>query len=139
MVSYSTNVELDTKGEGDVVLLDNLIHEAIASSTLSSGIVTIFVPGSTGAVTTIEYETGLKADLPAILAKLIPQSYPFKHNEYNHDDNGHSHVKAAVLGPSLTIPFIQGNLTLGTWQQVVFLEFDTRPRSRRIEVMIIGD
>lgn len=139
MPIWSSSFSFKTEKEGDLILLDNLISEIIKNSGLETGIVTLFVPGSTGALTTIEYEKGLKKDFPSILENIIPKNFNYMHNRINFDDNGHSHVRASIIGPSLTIPFRNKELLLGTWQQIVFVELDTRNRSRKIEVMIIAD
>jgi secondary thiamine-phosphate synthase enzyme len=106
---------------------------------LENGIVTIFVSGSTAAVTTIEYEPGLRTDFPIMLNRIIPKDIEYKHDETWHDGNGHSHVRASLIGPSLTVPFKDRNLILGTWQQIVFIELDIRSRERRITLQIIGE
>jgi len=101
-------------------------------------VLTAFVPGSTGALTTIEYEPGLLEDIPALFEKIAPRDFPYRHHETWHDDNGSAHLRAALVGPSISVPFVQGRLTLGTWQQLVLVDFDTRPRRRRLVVQIIG-
>ena len=106
---------------------------------LQAGVVTVFVPGATGAVTTIEFEDGLVADLGDALQRLAPREIDYAHNERWHDGNGHSHIRAALLGPSLSVPFCERRLMLGTWQQIVFLELDNRPRQRKVIVQIIGE
>jgi secondary thiamine-phosphate synthase enzyme len=113
--------------------------KAILESKLENGIVTIFVSGSTAAVTTIEYEPGLRTDFPMMLNRIIPKDVEYKHDETWHDGNGHSHVRASLVGPSLTVPFKDRNLMLGTWQQIVVYELDTRSRQRRITLQIIGE
>ena len=113
--------------------------KAILESELQNGIVIIFVSGSTAAVTTIEYEPGLRSDFPMMLNRIIPKDIKYKHDETWHDGNGHSHVRASLIGPSLTVPFKDRNLILGTWQQIVFCELDTRSRERRITLQIIGE
>ena len=113
--------------------------KTILESKLENGIVTIFVSGSTAAVTTIEYEPGLRSDFPMMLNRIIPKDIEYKHDETWHDGNGHSHVRASLIGPSLTVPFKDRNLILGTWQQIVFIELDTRSRERRITLQIIGE
>ena len=127
-------VSLHSRGEIDAVNITESVESAVSETELKDGIVTVFVPGSTGALTTIEYESGLLRDFPAMLEKLVP-----KHFDYAHGSNGHSHVRASIIGPSITIPFKDGRLTLGTWQQLVFLELDTRPRSRDLVLQIIGE
>ena len=114
------------------------VSAAVAESGVSSGIATIFVVGSTAAVTTIEFEPGAVADLNAVFERLAPRDRDYKHHERWGDDNGSSHVRAAMLGPSLTVPFRQGALLLGTWQQIVLIELDTRPRTREFIVQVLG-
>ena len=113
--------------------------KAIFESKLENGIVTIFVSGSTAAITTIEYEPSLRVDFPMMLNRTIPKDIEYKHDETWHDGNGHSHVRASLIGPSLTVPFKDRNLILGTWQQIVFIELDIRSRERRITLQIIGE
>ena len=115
------------------------IEGAVRSTGLSNGIVTVFIQGSTGAVTTIEFEPGLLQDLPEALERIAPQDAPYQHEERWHDGNGRSHVRASILGPDITIPFVEGKLTLGTWQQVVFVELDVRSRSRELIVQVVGE
>lgn len=124
---------------GGIVDLTEDATGAVRSSGLSSGIATLFVPGATGALTTIEFEPGLVRDLGEALERLAPEDLEYAHNERWHDGNGHSHIRASLIGPSLTVPFLEGNLSLGTWQQIVFLEMDNRPRKRRIIVQIMGE
>ena len=115
------------------------VEEAVRGCCLQGGLATIFVPGATGAVTTIEHEDGLVKDLGAALERLAPQGIEYAHNQRWHDGNGHSHIRAAIIGPSLTVPFGPEGLYLGTWQQIVFLELDRRPRERRVIVQIMGE
>jgi secondary thiamine-phosphate synthase enzyme len=115
------------------------VQEVVKSSGLCAGMATIFVPGATGAVTTIEYEDGLVKDLGKALERLFPQRIEYAHNQKWHDGNGHSHIRASLIGPSLTVPFLNRSLSLGTWQQIVFLELDNRHRRRRIIVQIMGE
>ncbi len=124
---------------GEVRDITNDVQEAIKSSGLCAGVVAIFVPGATGAVTTIEYEDGLVKDLGEALERLFPQSINYAHNQKWHDGNGHSHIRAALIGPSLSVPFLNQTLSLGTWQQIVFLELDNRDRRRRIILQIMGE
>lgn len=109
------------------------------SSGLASGTVTVFVPGSTGGLTTIEYEPGLLADLPELLERLVPSGVSYQHDRTWHDGNGHAHLRSALVGPDITIPFVAGKLTLGTWQQVIFLDFDNRRRDRELVVQVMGE
>jgi secondary thiamine-phosphate synthase enzyme len=139
MTVITKTIEIKSKGENDMVDITDQTLKAIFESKLENGIVTIFVSGSTAAVTTIEYEPGLRKDFPMMLNTIIPKDIKYKHDETWHDGNGHSHVRASLIGPSLTVPFEDGNLILGTWQQIVLLELDTRPRERRITLQIIGE
>ena len=139
MVVYSGEINVFTAGEGDIVDITSEVEEIIKESNIKNGIACIFVPGSTGAVTTIEYEPGLKKDLPDALERLIPKNIYYHHHEMWHDGNGHSHVKASIIGPSLTIPVKNSKLIHGTWQQVVFIEMDVRKRKRNIIVQVMGE
>ena len=132
-------IHLESRNELDIIDITSILGDTLAKTELKNGTLTVFVPGSTGAVTTIEYEPGLLKDLPAALERLFPKDLYYFHHETWHDDNGHSHVRASMMSPSLTIPFTGGRLILGTWQQVAFIELDTRSRSRRLSVTIIGE
>ncbi|RZN36633.1 MAG: YjbQ family protein [Methanophagales archaeon ANME-1-THS] len=131
-------LQLNTRGEVELIDITVNVNRALSESTIKDGIVTIFVPGSTGAITTLEYEPGLLQDLPNALERLFPKGIAYEHEFRWHDGNGHSHVRAAFLGPSLTVPFKDKRLMLGTWQQVVFIELDNKRRSRRIILQILG-
>lgn len=124
---------------GDVRDITEEVSEAVRNSGLEAGIATVFVPGATGAITTLEHEEGLVRDLRDALERLVPEEIEYAHNERWHDGNGHSHVRASIIGPSLTVPFSLRKLVLGTWQQIVFLELDSRPRHRRVMVQILGE
>jgi secondary thiamine-phosphate synthase enzyme len=141
MTVITKTIEINSKGENDMVDITDQTLKAIFESKLENGIVivTIFVSGSTAAVTTIEYEHGLRKDFPMMLNRIIPKDIEYKHDETWHDGNGHSHVRASLIGPRLTVPFKDRNLILGTWQQIVFCELDTRSRERRITLQIIGE
>lgn len=115
------------------------VEETVSKSGMKTGICTIFCTGSTGSITTIEYEDGLLKDFPEAMERLAPKDAIYEHHLRWRDGNGHSHVRASILGPSLTVPFVNSKLTLGTWQQITFLDFDNRPRSRSLEVVIIGE
>jgi len=132
-------LSINTRGEGDILDVTEDVAETVAESSLKNGVVTIFVPGSTGALTTIEYEPGLLKDLPNVLERLAPKRLEYEHERRWHDGNGHSHVRASIIGPCLTVPFVDGRLTLGTWQQIVFLELDVRSRSRQLVLQIMGE
>jgi secondary thiamine-phosphate synthase enzyme len=130
---------IHTKGEGDILDITREVAEAVVETELKNGIVTVFVPGSTGALTTIEYESGLLKDLPNLLERIAPKNLVYEHEKRWHDGNGHSHVRASLIGPSLTVPFASGKLTLGTWQQIVFIELDVHSRVRNLILQIIGE
>lgn len=125
-------------GEGDMIDVTEQTSKAIEQSKIKDGIVTVFVSGSTAAVTTIEYEPGLRKDFSRMLSKIVPSDIEYEHEKMWHDGNGHSHVRASIIGPSITIPFKDGKMMLGTWQQVVLVEMDTRQRERKIILQIIG-
>ena len=135
----NTQHEIQTSGQGDVHDVTPLVARAIAESELVNGLATVSVVGSTAAVTTIEYEPGAVADLNRLLDRLAPFDGHYAHHERWGDDNGSSHVRAALLGPSLALPFAQSQLLLGTWQQIVLLECDTRPRKRPFVVQLMGE
>lgn len=132
-------LKLNTQGHADIQDITDQVEGAVRDSGLQAGIVTLFCPGATGGLTTIEYESGVVSDLQGVLDEIVPPDRDYRHHLRWGDDNGHSHVRAALVGPSLTVPFVAGRLTLGTWQQVVFLDFDTRARSRRLVVQILGE
>ncbi|MFB0559878.1 MAG: secondary thiamine-phosphate synthase enzyme YjbQ [Candidatus Lokiarchaeia archaeon] len=132
-------ISFSTQGEVQIMDMTDLVQRAISESKSTNGIVTVFVPGATGAVTTIEYEPGLLNDFPRILERISPKNMDYEHELRWHDGNGHSHCRASLLGPSLTVPFTQKKLMLGTWQQIVFVELDVRPRNRNVILQIIGE
>ena len=132
-------ISLSTQGNADIRDITDQIAGAIAKSGLTSGTATIFCPSATSALTTIEYERGALSDLRRLFDEIVPSNREYAHNARWHDGNGHSHVRAALLGPSLTIPFVEGQLTLGTWQQVIYVDFDNRPRQRKLTVQLIGE
>ena len=138
-MSYQQQVVISTKGHGDMHDLTEQVAAIVTSSGTETGTVNIFNVGSTAAVGTIEFEPGLQHDLPAILDKLTPPSRSYGHEQAWHDGNGHSHLQATLLGPSLTVPIAEGKLVLGTWQQIFHLECDVRGRQRTIVVTVIGD
>jgi secondary thiamine-phosphate synthase enzyme len=131
--------EISTKGQGDAHDVTRVVARAIAESEIRTGIVTVFAVGSTAGLTTIEFESGAIHDLNAVFEKLAPRNGEYRHHLRWGDDNGSSHVRAALLGPSVTIPFRDGELMLGQWQQIALFEFDTRPRRREIVIQIVGD
>ena len=132
-------IEVQTKGRRDVIDITGCIQEAVSMRRMRAGTVTVFVQGSTAALTTMEFEPGLVRDIDTFLEKILPYGDNYRHHETWHDDNGAAHLQAALLGPSLTIPFVDGKLTLGTWQQVVLIDCDTRPRSRKLVVQMMGE
>ena len=132
-------LDLRTQGHCDIQDITSQVAGAVRETGLQEGIVTVFCPGSTGGLTTIEYESGVLSDLQQVLDDIAPPDRDYRHHLRWGDDNGHSHVRAALIGPSLTVPFVEGRLTLGTWQQIVFLDFDTRSRSRRLVVQVMGE
>jgi len=138
MPVITKKLALETNGNCDMVNITKEVSDKLSETEVSHGIVTIFVPGATGALTTIEYEPGLVKDLPELFDKLVPPGR-YHHDETWHDNNGHSHLRASLLGPSLTVPFRSKNLMLGTWQQIVFIDFDTRSRRRELVLQFVGE
>ncbi len=133
------NISLHTRGRTEIVDITDSVAVKIAGSPINSGTVTVFVAGSTAGLTTIEYESGLIADFQALWNRIAPDTIPYDHNERWGDGNGYSHVRASLLGCFLTIPFTAKKLDLGTWQQIVLVDFDNRPRQRRIVLQIMGE
>jgi secondary thiamine-phosphate synthase enzyme len=131
-------LSLDTQGDGEVLDLTADAQKALANAGFRDGLCTVFVAHSTCGMTMIEAEPGCNADLNHILEQIAPQDASWKHNELNADSNGHSHARAALIGPSVTIPFADGELMLGTWQKIVCVDFDDRPRSRRVVIQLLG-
>jgi secondary thiamine-phosphate synthase enzyme len=131
--------EIATKGQVDTRDITDLVATFVSDSSIAAGTATVFIVGSTAGVTTIEFEPGAVADLNGLFERLAPRGGEYRHHLRWGDDNGSSHVRAALLGPSLTVPFVDRKLLLGTWQQIVLLEFDTRPRRREIVVQIMGE
>ena len=131
-------LEFDTR-IGDVIDITEKVAATVQESGLQAGIVVVFVPGATAAVTTIEHEPGLVDDIKAALERIAPEQEEYAHDQKWGDGNGHSHIRASLIGPSLTVPFQKGQLMLGTWQQIVFLELDNGPRDRRVVVQILGE
>ncbi len=139
MTVITKTIRIMTKGELQMINITEDVSKAVQESKVSDGIATIFVPGSTAAVTTIEYELGLLKDFPDMMERVAPKNINYEHEQMWHDGNGHSHVRASLVGPSLTVPFTNKELTLGTWQQIVLVELDTRSRDRSLIVQIIGE
>ncbi len=139
MTVESQELRFRTHREGEILDITDKTQRVIESSRMRSGVAVLFVPGSTGAITTIEYEPGLLADLPVALERLAPKDASYEHEKRWHDGNGHSHIRASMIGPDLSVPFRDKKLTLGTWQQIVFLELDIRPRDRTVIVQLVGE
>jgi secondary thiamine-phosphate synthase enzyme len=138
MKTHQDQIAVITKGAGDMRDLTEQVSAIVTSSAVRTGTVNVFNVGSTAAIGTIEFEPGLQHDLPAILSKLIPPSRSYGHEQAWHDGNGHSHLQATLLGPSLTVPIVDGKLALGTWQQIFHLECDIRGRQRTVVITVIG-
>jgi secondary thiamine-phosphate synthase enzyme len=139
MTVVTKNITFQTKGNCDIIDATSQVAREVEQSGVSNGTVTLFITGSTAGVTTIEHEPGLLGDFKDMWDRIIPQNIPYGHNKAWGDGNGHSHVRASMLGASLNIPFVNNRLTLGTWQQIVFIDFDNRPRSRKMVLQIMGE
>lgn len=139
MTVITKTIQVRSAGEGDLINLTDQTAKIVEQSKIVDGIVTVFISGSTASVTTIEYEPGLKSDFPEMLSRIAPSNIEYEHDNTWHDGNGHSHVRASLIGPSLTIPFKNCRLLLGTWQQIVLIEMDTRPRRRSIITQVMGE
>jgi secondary thiamine-phosphate synthase enzyme len=139
MKVITENLSVSTKGDCDIINITDNVQSIISKSKLQTGNAAVFVVGSTASISTIEYEPGLQKDLSAVLDKLIPRDYDYKHHDTWGDYNGHAHIRSAIVGCSTTIPFDKGDLMLGTWQQLVLIDFDDRPRTRRVVVQLIGE
>jgi len=135
----TTKIPISTHGNGHTVNITPEVERAVREAGIKNGIVALFVPGSTAGLTTIEFEPGAVADLGRVFERLAPVGAEYEHHLRWHDDNGHSHVRAALLGPSITVPVVSGSLTLGTWQQIVLIDFDTRPRHREVIAQVMGE
>ena len=138
MPVHSGRLEFDTEGDGDAIDLTAGVESVVRSAGVDAGTVTVFVPGSTAAITTMEYEPGGVHDLRAALDGLVPKQGAYEHNRLNHDTNSHAHIRAAIVGPSETIPVHEGKLQLGVWQQIVLVDFDDRPRRRTVVVTVLS-
>lgn len=136
---YTGYVELETEGHADMHDLTPYVESVIEDSNLSQGLVTVFTPSSTSCITTIEYESGALDDLREALDELAPMEREYRHNLRWGDGNGHAHLRSALLKTSFSVPLLSGKMTLGTWQQILFVDFDVRPRSRRLVVQILGE
>lgn len=138
MVQKQT-LAFDTKGDGDIVEITDRVQDALARTGLKQGAVVVFVPGATGALTTLEYEPGAVKDMAALFERVAPRSAKYEHDVTIGDGNGRAHVRAALFGPSITVPFEDGRLILGRWQSVIFIDFDTRSRSRELVLQFMGE
>ena len=139
-MTHTGRVNTATQGNADVIDINDAVARVVAESGIRDGLVCVFVIGSTAGITTTESEPGLLThDLKAFYERIAPENEFYKHEATWHDDNGHSHVRASSLGPSITVPLVDGRLTLGTWQQVVLIDFDTRPREREVVVQVVGE
>lgn len=139
-MTFHRVLTVQTRGNTDVVDVTSAVGEVLSSAGISAGLACVFVVGSTAAITTTEAEPGLMThDLKAFFDRIAPDDLPYRHEATWHDDNGHAHVRASSLGPSITVPIVGGRLTLGTWQQIVLIDFDTRPRQREVVVQIVGE
>jgi secondary thiamine-phosphate synthase enzyme len=139
MTVKTSSIQLNTHGNTEIIDITDRVARSVAEAGIKDGIATIFCPSSTSAVTTIEYESGLLADIRRLFDEIVDTNRDYAHNSRWDDGNGHSHVRASLLGPSLTVPFVNGRLILGTWQQVIYIDFDVRPRRRELVVQLIGD
>jgi secondary thiamine-phosphate synthase enzyme len=139
MAVKNLHISFNTKGNADILDITDQVRTALADADLQNGLVTIFCPSSTSAVTTIEYEPGCLSDLRRLFDEIVNPNQPYAHDEAWGDGNGHSHVRAALLKASLTVPFVNQQMTLGTWQQIIYIDFDNRPRRRELVVQIIGE
>lgn len=138
MTVHAGQLRFSTEGDGDAIDITAGVQSVVAQAGVESGIASVFVPGSTAAVTTMEHEPGGVHDLRATLDRLVPRDRPYEHNRLNNDTNSHAHIRAAIVGPSETVPVRDGRLELGTWQQVVLVDFDDRPRQRTVVVQVLA-
>ena len=136
---HTDSIQLSTRGHADMHDLTSEVERIVREASVEDGVATVFTPSSTSALTTIEFESGALEDLRLSLNEIAPPDKDYKHNLRWGDGNGHAHLRAALLGPSLCVPFISGRLTLGTWQQILFIDFDVRSRQRSIIVQVIGE
>lgn len=136
---YSGKFTVSTRGNDHMLDITGMVEQVILESGVVNGVAVVFVVGSTAAITTIEYEPGLEHDMHAAMERIAPRDAPYAHEARWHDDNGHSHIRASLLGPSLSVPVTGGRMTLGAWQQIVLIDFDTRPRTRTIHVQVVGE
>ncbi len=136
---FSETISFTTKGFSDIIDITDRIDSVVKHSKIRDGLVTVFCPGSTGSITTVEYESGALRDLQKAIERIVPSDLPYEHDRRWGDGNGFSHVRAALMKPGLSIPLIKGKLSLGTWQQIVFIDFDNRKRERNLIVQMVGE
>ncbi len=136
---YTEEITFSTKGFNDIIDITQEVKNVVKKSGIKNGIVCISLPGSTGGITTIEYEPGLIQDIKEILEQLAPMNRRYHHDDTWHDGNGYAHIRSALIGTSVTFPILNQDVVLGTWQQIIFIDFDNRPRNRRLVVQIIGE
>ena len=139
MKLVTRRIHFSTQGNSEIINLTNTVKEYLEGTNLNSGLANLFIPGATGGLTTMEYEPGLIDDLRQTFQRIAPEETKYFHNLTHEDRNAHSHIRASLIGPSLTIPFENANLQLGKWQQIVFIDFDNRPRKREVILQIIGE
>ncbi len=139
MGTYHKQIHFQTKGNCEMIDVTQEVNRIVSECGFSNGICTVFCVGSTGGIITIEYEGGLLKDFPDAMERIAPEGAVYEHHLRWHDGNGHSHIRASIIGPSITVPIVNNQLTLGTWQQITFVDFDVRQRDRKLEVMIIGE
>ncbi|PIU83957.1 MAG: hypothetical protein COS68_01300 [Elusimicrobia bacterium CG06_land_8_20_14_3_00_38_11] len=139
MKIFTDKVDFETKGNCDIIDISKELEKILGKSKIKNGILNVFIAGATGAITTIEYEAGLISDLQNLLKKIAPETGEYGHNKTHSDRNAHSHLRASLLGPSLTVPVDESKMVLGKWQQIIFVDMDNRPRKREVLIKIIGD
>ena len=139
MAVITASIQITTQGDGDIHDITTDVARGLVQSGLKNGIITVFCPSATSALTTIEYETGCLSDFRRLFDEIIDPNRFYAHNARWGDGNGHSHIRSALLGPSMTVPFSDGRMTLGTWQQIILIDFDNRPRQRKLVVQIMGE
>jgi secondary thiamine-phosphate synthase enzyme len=139
MKVYTSTIQVRTRGETDIIDITERVKEKVTSTQVTNGSLLLFIPGSTAALTTIEAESGVMNDLRKAIERIVPRNIPYEHDKRWKDGNGYAHVRAALIGPSLNIPILDKQMILGTWQQIVLLDFDNRPRNREVVIQIIGE
>ena len=139
MKIFTDKVDFETKGNCDIIDISKELEKILGKSKIKNGILNVFIAGATGAITTIEYEAGLISDLQNLLKKIAPETGEYGHNKTHSDRNAHSHLRASLLGPSLTVPVDESKMVLGKWQKIIFVDMDNRPRKREVLIKIIGD